>query len=59
MGHREDVWTNPIFQSVLLGGLDWALRRVEADVTPNLAKVAPQANVLPKFPGAAPARKSP
>lgn len=59
MGHREDVWTNPIFQSVLLGGLDWALRRVEADVTPNLAQVAPQANVLPKFPGAAPARKSP
>lgn len=49
MGHRDDVWTNPIFRSVLLGGLEWALRRVDADVTPNVAKVAPQANVLPKY----------
>ncbi len=49
MGHREDIWTNPVFQAVLGGGLDWALRRVEADVTPNLAKVAPQAGVLPVF----------
>ncbi len=21
MGHREDVWTNPIFESILIGGL--------------------------------------
>jgi type 1 glutamine amidotransferase len=49
MGHREDIWTNPVFQSVLAGGLDWALRRVDADVTPNLAQVAPQASVLPAF----------
>jgi type 1 glutamine amidotransferase len=49
MGHRDDVWTNPVFQSVLLGGLEWALRRVDADVTPNIAKVAPQANTLPKY----------
>ena len=49
MGHREDVWTNPVFQAVLLGGLDWALGRVDADVTPNLAQAAPQANVLPAY----------
>ena len=50
MGHREDVWTNPVFQAVLLGGLEWASGRVDADITPNLARVAPQANVLPPAP---------
>ena len=47
MGHREDVWTSPVFQAVLLGGLEWATRRVDAGVTPNLAAVAPKAGVLP------------
>lgn len=50
MGHREDVWQNPVFQAVLLGGINWALGRVDADVKPNLAAVAPHANELPKFP---------
>ena len=59
MGHREDMWTNPIFQSLLMGGLDWALRRVEADITPNLARVAPEANVLPPYAEPAAASKSP
>ena len=49
MGHRDDVWTNPVFQEVLMGGLNWALRRVDADVTPNINKVAPHANELPKY----------
>ncbi|MEO6567655.1 MAG: ThuA domain-containing protein, partial [Opitutaceae bacterium] len=49
MGHREDVWDNPVFQSVLFGGIEWALGRAEADVTPNLKQVAPKANVLPKY----------
>jgi len=35
MGHREDVWTNPLFQSMLLGGIAWAVRNVDADVTPR------------------------
>ena len=39
MGHREDVWTNPTFQSILLGGLSWACRKVDADVTPNVRRV--------------------
>ncbi|HWD19275.1 MAG TPA: ThuA domain-containing protein [Verrucomicrobiae bacterium] len=47
MGHRDDVWTNPVFQQVLLGGLNWALHNVDADVSPNLEKVAPQARMLP------------
>jgi type 1 glutamine amidotransferase len=46
MGHREDVWTNPKFQQVLLGGINWALRNAEADVTPNIAQVTPRANEL-------------
>jgi hypothetical protein len=36
MGHREDVWTNPIFHDVLAGGITWALGDITADVTPNL-----------------------
>jgi type 1 glutamine amidotransferase len=47
MGHREDVWTNPVFQSVLMGGFDWTLRRVDAGVKPNIKKVTPKADVLP------------
>jgi len=46
MGHREDVWTNPVFQKILLGGIDWALSNVEADITPNLDKVTPKAAQL-------------
>jgi len=41
MGHREEVWLNPIFQSILLGGLSWAFGNVKADVTPNIEQVAP------------------
>jgi hypothetical protein len=48
-GHREDVWTTPAFQSLLAGALNWALRRVEADVTPNLSRVTPKAGVLPRY----------
>ncbi len=47
MGHREDVWENPLFQQILLGGLSWAFGNVDAELTPNLGKVAPQAAVLP------------
>lgn len=49
MGHREDIWNNPVFQAVLAGGLNWALGRVDADVTPNLQQAAPGANVLQPF----------
>ncbi len=48
MGHREDVWLNPIFQSILLGGLSWAFGNVKADVTPNIEQVTPQYLTLGK-----------
>ncbi len=46
MGHREDVWTNEIFQSIVAGALKWITGQVDADVSANLEKVAPQASVL-------------
>jgi type 1 glutamine amidotransferase len=48
MGHREDVWQNKLFQDLLLGGLAWAVGNVDADITPNLHQVAPEASDLPK-----------
>lgn len=41
MGHREDVWNNPIFQKVLLGGLGWAAGNVEVTLKSNIEKVTP------------------
>jgi len=49
MGHRDDVWENPIFQQILLGGLSWAVGNAKADVTPNLNKAAPEASKLPDY----------
>lgn len=49
MGHREDVWSNPHFQQVLLGGLAWAFGRVDAEVTPNIKDKTPGAHVMPKL----------
>jgi type 1 glutamine amidotransferase len=50
MGHREDVWTNPIFQQILVGGIKWALGEVPADVTPNIKTAAPGAYTNPLYP---------
>jgi hypothetical protein len=47
LGHRQDTWLTPLFQDILFGGLAWALREVDTDVTPNLAQVAPRAGELP------------
>jgi len=49
-GHRDDIWTNPQVQQVILGGFAWAMRRKEADVTPNIDRVTPKANQVPKAP---------
>jgi len=51
LGHRDDMWESAMFQSVLMGGINWALGRVDADVSPNLDKAAPGANTLPADPG--------
>lgn len=49
MGHREDVWTNPIFQDILVGGIKWALGEVQAEVPPNIKEVAPEAYTNPPY----------
>jgi type 1 glutamine amidotransferase len=49
MGHREDVWTNPTFQSILIGGIQWALGQVQTEVPANLKETAPQAMTNPPY----------
>ena len=58
LGHREDVWTNPTFQQILVGGIKWALGDAPADVTPNLQTAAPGAYTNPLYvePKAAPGK---
>ncbi len=48
LGHREDVWTNPLFEQILIGALQWATGLAQAEVPPNMAEVTPGANTLPK-----------
>ena len=47
MGH-DTIWSKPTFHQVLLGGIAWALGNAEADLTPNIARVTPGANEMPK-----------
>jgi type 1 glutamine amidotransferase len=47
MGHREDVWTSPEFQSITVGGISWALGDAKADTTPNIEDVTPKAGEMP------------
>jgi hypothetical protein len=42
------VWENATFQQLLLGGLNWAFGRVEAELAPNLTAAAPKGSELPK-----------
>ncbi len=44
LGHRSDVWDNPIYQRHLTGGIGWALGApgYEGDATPGLAKPSNQ-----------------
>ena len=32
-GHRDDIWTNPTVQQIILGGFAWAMGNVDADIT--------------------------
>jgi type 1 glutamine amidotransferase len=50
MGHRDDMWTNPLFQEVMTGAFKWVTGQAEADLTPNMSVVTPQAMTLPKEP---------
>jgi|HubBroStandDraft_6_1064221.scaffolds.fasta_scaffold01005_12 type 1 glutamine amidotransferase len=47
LGHRDDVWASASFQSLLLGGINWSLKNVDAGIAPNLAEVAPHASDIP------------
>jgi hypothetical protein len=47
LGHREDVWTNPLFEAILFGGIAWATGDATADVAPNIEKVTPGYPDLP------------
>jgi uncharacterized protein len=47
MGHREDVWENPMYQALLLGALGWSTGVVEASIEPNIRQVTPKYDVLP------------
>lgn len=49
LGHREDIWTSPVYQGLLEGALNWAVGRIPADVSPNLTAAAPGANQLPVY----------
>ena len=33
LGHREDVWENPVYQKHILGGIRWALKQESQKVT--------------------------
>ncbi|MBN2024988.1 MAG: ThuA domain-containing protein [Pirellulales bacterium] len=46
LGHRHEIWAEPRVQELLVGGFGWAMGLAEADVTPNIAQVAPHANRL-------------
>jgi len=58
MGHREDVWANPVFQNLLIGALSWATGQADADLTPNLQSAAPEAMKLPNPPPERPRGKA-
>jgi type 1 glutamine amidotransferase len=47
MGHREDVWENPIFQDILFGGISWAVRNVNSRTAPNISKITPDCGTMP------------
>ncbi|NLF08958.1 MAG: ThuA domain-containing protein [Pirellulaceae bacterium] len=47
MGH-DGIWNTPTFRKVLLGGIDWAVRRSGNDVKPNVEQFAPEANKTEK-----------
>jgi type 1 glutamine amidotransferase len=47
LGHREDVWMSPLFEGILFGGIDWAVRNADAQIAPNIDTVTPGCSQLP------------
>jgi len=56
MGHRDDIWTNPTFQNIVVGAIKWTTGDVKAAVPPNLKEAAPEAMTNPPIPPPAPPR---
>ncbi len=46
LGHRHEIWTNPMCQQIIKGGFAWVMRAADADITPNIDKVTPKASQL-------------
>lgn len=42
MGHRQDVWTNPIFKKMLLAGLAWTTGVTKFEAKPNIEEACPK-----------------
>lgn len=59
MGHRDDIWANPVYQNMLVGAIHWATRDVDAAVPPNLKTVAPEAMTNPPYVAPKPAAPKP
>ena len=49
MGHRDDIWTNPVFQNILVGAIRWTTGDVKAEIPPNLSEAAPGAMTNPAY----------
>lgn len=55
LGHGDNglpggnCWLQPFFLDIVYGGLAWAVRNVDADITPNIEQVTPGAWTLPPF----------
>ncbi|MGB8166343.1 MAG: ThuA domain-containing protein [Chthoniobacteraceae bacterium] len=47
MGHTTEIWQDPVFLKMLLGGVRWAAKLVDANVEPDIPKVTPEANEIP------------
>jgi type 1 glutamine amidotransferase len=47
LGHRADVWTNPMFQDMLVGGIKWATGEVKVSIKPNIGAVTPYYDEIP------------
>jgi type 1 glutamine amidotransferase len=50
MGHREDVWANENYKTLLAGGLKFVLGQAEGSTEPNVKTVLPGYDVVPKRP---------
>lgn len=59
MGHRDDIWANPVYQTMLVGAIHWATRDVDAAVPPNLKTAAPEAMTNPPYVEPKPAAPKP